>query len=169
MVSPTSVESCTSTNYKKFWTYIKSLHKDDTGIPPLEVNSVVITDSKQKAEALNRQFQSVFTAESSSDLPDKGISPFSTMPQIQISEDGIKKQLQDLNVHKAIGPDNIPARFLKETSYIIAPILTESFKPLYQLVTYLVIGRRQVLHQSLRKVVATSLPTTAQYLYFNYL
>jgi len=41
---------------------------------------MVTTDSREKAEALNRQFQSVFIIESSNKLPDKGSSPFLTMP-----------------------------------------------------------------------------------------
>ena len=77
---------------------------------------------------LNRQFQSVFTIESNNDLPDKGNSPFPTISQIQINEFGIRCQLQRLKVHKATGPDNISARFLKETSYVIAPILTHIFQ-----------------------------------------
>ena len=35
---------------------------------------------QKKAEALNRQFQSVFAVESNKELPDKGSSPFSNMP-----------------------------------------------------------------------------------------
>ena len=35
-----------------------------------------------------------------------------------------ESQLQNLKVHKAIRPDNILARFLKESSHVIAPILT---------------------------------------------
>ena len=33
-----------------------------------------------------------------------------------------------LDVHKAYGPDNIPPKVLKETAYIIAPLVTELFR-----------------------------------------
>ena len=48
------------------------------------------TDDTQKAEALNAQFKSVFTADTTKQdrprpLPDKGPSPHPTMPKISIS------------------------------------------------------------------------------------
>ena len=50
------------------------------------------------------------------------------MPPIEISVDGVAKQLFNLNVHKASGPDQISARFLKECYYIIAPTLSLIFQ-----------------------------------------
>ena len=44
-------------------------------------------------------------------------------PQI-VEENGIRLLLQNLDPHKAQGPDGIPARFLKETSIHIVPTLT---------------------------------------------
>jgi hypothetical protein len=45
------------------------------------------------------------------------------MPDIIITENGINKLLQNINIHKASGPDNI----LKECTTHIAPILTTLF------------------------------------------
>lgn len=50
------------------------------------------------------------------------------MPNIHISVQGVKKQLEKIVVTKACGPDLIPARVLKESASEIAPILAEIFQ-----------------------------------------
>ena len=64
-----------TTNLKKFWTFIKSL-KDSCSIQSLKLNDLVVTDSIDKAEVLNSYFQSVFTHKLHTELPDKGPSPY---------------------------------------------------------------------------------------------
>jgi len=55
-------------NHKNFWKYIKGIHKDQHGIPPLnDDNGNTVTSSKEKANILNRKFQSVFTSENTTD------------------------------------------------------------------------------------------------------
>ena len=54
--------------------------------------------------------------------------PFPEIPHISISEKGVANLLRTLNHHKATGPDNIPAYFLKELSEELAPILTLIFQ-----------------------------------------
>jgi hypothetical protein len=49
------------------------------------------------------------------------------MTDIIITENGINKLLQNINIHKASGPDNIHGRILKECTTQIAPILTTLF------------------------------------------
>ena len=51
----------TGRDQKRFWSYIKSLKKDSSNISPLRENGILQSDDKQKAEILNRQFQSAFT------------------------------------------------------------------------------------------------------------
>ena len=87
-----------------------------------------ITDSLGKTELLNEQFKSVFTSEPTDDLPDKGTSPYPTMPDISVITQRIKNLLNDLKIHKTSGPDTIRARILKKTSDIIAPILQIIFQ-----------------------------------------
>ena len=43
----------------------------------------------------------------------KGQSQHTQMPDIIITENGINKLLQNINIHKASGPDNIQAEYLK--------------------------------------------------------
>lgn len=61
-------------------------------------------------------------------IPSLGDSPYSSMPDIHISVQGVRKQLDNIAVTKACGPDLIPARVLKETASEIAPILAEIFQ-----------------------------------------
>ena len=59
---------------------------------------------------------------------DKGQSPHRLMQNINITETGIKKLLNNLKPHKAAGPDKIPSRILKECSEVISPILLIIFR-----------------------------------------
>ena len=117
-----------STNLKKFWTFIKSLRKDNCNIQSLKLNDSVVTDGMDKAEVLNSYFQSIFTNELDTELPNKGPSPYPSMSNIDVTIQGIAKLLNGLNVHKASGPDLISTRFLKETADVIAPLLQIIFK-----------------------------------------
>jgi hypothetical protein len=52
----------------------------------------------------------------------------SEIPVLQISSKGVLKQLLSLKANKASVPDDIPAWFLKENAYEIAPILANIFQ-----------------------------------------
>ena len=56
--------------YKKFWRYVKTIHKDTHGIAPLKKQNSFVYHSKDQAEILNKQFQSVFTKENVSNIPE---------------------------------------------------------------------------------------------------
>ena len=103
----------------KFWSFIKSLKKDVFGITSLRENRILKTDSKEKANLCNRQFQSAFTREDDSDLPSKRASPFSSIGDPK----GVAKPFDGPNVNKASGPDGLTARVLKECRNEISPIL----------------------------------------------
>jgi hypothetical protein len=60
-------------------------------------------------------------------IPNKGQRQYPQMTNIIITENGINKLLQNINIHKASGPDNIHGRILKECTTQIAPILTTLF------------------------------------------
>ena len=59
-----------SVNKKKFWRYVKSLRRDIHGIAPLKVDNSLVHHSEGQAKILNKQFQSVFTEEDLSSIPD---------------------------------------------------------------------------------------------------
>ena len=45
-----------------------------------------------------------------------------------MTEKGVRQLLQELNPHKASGPDLIPARILKDMADDISPLLTAIFQ-----------------------------------------
>ena len=108
---------------KKFWSFVKSLKKDAFGINSLRENGILKTDTLDKANICNRQFESAFTRESDTEIPSKGTSPFSPMGEITVDPKGVLKLLNNLNIHKASGPDGLSARLLKECSSEISPML----------------------------------------------
>ena len=82
------------TTLKFFWSYVKSLRREDMGVADLENNGQIVSESKAKADILNNRFASVFTSESSGDLPDLGDSPYKQIAPLIISNDGVVKQLK---------------------------------------------------------------------------
>ena len=104
---------------KKFWSFVKSLKKDAFGINSLRENGILKTDTLDKANICNRQFESAFIRESDTEIPSKGTSPFTQW----VDPKGVLKLLNNLNIHKASGPDGQSARVLKECSSEISPVL----------------------------------------------
>eukprot|EP00794_Sanderia_malayensis_P005534 gene5533-6219_t len=110
---------------KKFWRFIKSKRNEDMGVSPLiNSNGKLVTDSKGKADVLNKQYQSVFTQEKVDKLPDVGESSIPSISDITFTIPGIEKLLKGLDTNKSNGPDEIPLRILKEYASEIAPMLT---------------------------------------------
>jgi bacterioferritin (cytochrome b1) len=99
---------------KKLFSFIKSLGTDNSGVAPLKKEGQLVADTKQKANILNEQFKSVFTTESIDNIPNKGVSPHPVIPPLAITTPGIQKLLDNINPHKASGPDNISGRILKD-------------------------------------------------------
>ena len=69
---------------KKFWSFVKSLKKDASGINTLRENGILKTDTLDKADICNRQLQSAFSRESDDEIPSKGTSPFTAMGEITV-------------------------------------------------------------------------------------
>ncbi|KAK3096779.1 hypothetical protein FSP39_003228 [Pinctada imbricata] len=116
-------------NPKCFWSYINSRKQDSSSIATLKSSDGYLhSDTESKAAILNKQFQSVFTREDNSSLPDLGDSPYQPMSRIKISLTGVVKLLKGLRPFKATGPDEVPAFILKQAAESIAPFLTRLFK-----------------------------------------
>ena len=87
------------------------------------------SDSDTKANILNEQFSSVFNKdEDISTIPDMGPSPHDPVGHITITESGVQKIFAGLNPHKATGPDQLPARLLKEAATELTPVFTLFFQ-----------------------------------------
>ena len=112
-------------NPKKFWSYIKSTGQESAGVSPLKnEDGFLKSDNLSEANILNNQFESVFTKEDTSSLPDKGPIPHPEMPDITVNWKGVHKLLKGFKSFKAAGPDSIPAFILKAAADQLAPILT---------------------------------------------
>ena len=107
---------------------IKSKKRDSCGIATLNSNGKIMEDSKSKAEALNQQFVSVFTEENMTNQPELKGNPSPDISHLEISEEGVKKLLSNVNPKKANGPDNIPNRVLKDCATNIAPYVATVYK-----------------------------------------
>ena len=71
----------------------------------------------------------MFTDEPSGSLPTyNSLGPANKMPPIVFTVTGVTKLINKLDASKAQGPDNIPTRVLKETTEVVAQILTEIFQ-----------------------------------------
>jgi hypothetical protein len=121
-------DSLESENTKPFWNYVKALRRDVFGVSPLSSNGRIVSTAQEKAEALNTQFCSVFTKEDLSTVPDLGNSTVPDMPDLKITTEGVEKLLQNLKINKSSGPDNVPARILKECAPSVAPILQKIYQ-----------------------------------------
>ena len=116
---------------KKFWSYIKSKKQDQVGVPPLNVNGSVKTDSASKAEILSTHFRQIFTQEDLSSMPSKGCSDTPPMDSVVFKSAGVEHLLKNLDSKKANGPDKLPTILLKITASEIAEVVTFLFNQSY--------------------------------------
>ncbi len=135
IITPMGTEEGTEYNgMKKFWRFIKSGKKDFSGITSMKGKDGITTEDPEKmANMLNDNFDSVFQNEEPLD-PDllPATSPHPTMDDIEITEPGVRKMLLGLKPHKAMGPDQVGPRVLKELAPTISPILTAIFRRSYE-------------------------------------
>ena len=116
-------------NPRDFYRYINSQKKDTQGIPPLKKrNGSEIAQSEfEKAEEFNGQFSDVFTKSEYKQVPllDRS-APF--MHDIVVTKEGVTKPLKGLNPSKALGPDELHPRVLKELAVELGPVFAHLFQ-----------------------------------------
>ena len=135
---------------KKLFSFLKSSKQDQLCTPALNHRNTLVTETVEKADVHNQQFQSVFTAKSPlslsrlcimtlQDATDCGMITPRTLPSgvlkstpvmedFSISVAGILKLLQNLKPGKAAGPDRLKPILLKELREEIAPIIQVIFE-----------------------------------------
>ena len=131
---------------KKLFSLIKNAKQDSHGVSPLKDkdSGIMLSQNKDKATLLNKQFQSVFSQLSplklsqlcidklqdyfSGRIPKKFQCNYPKMPEIIIDLKGILKLLSNLNPDKAPGPDRIKPIVLKELREELAPIIQLLFQ-----------------------------------------
>ena len=128
------------TSDKRFWKFIKHQRQEAQGVAPLKNNGKLEDDPVKKANILNAQFQSFFSPRSPLSLKalstraagflksDGSQSTTPKMPPLNITEEGVRKRLNQLNPHKAAGPDRISPIVLKELADVISPVVTRIFR-----------------------------------------
>ena len=123
-------------NPRDFYRYINSQKKDTQGIPPLKRKNGkgVAQSDLEKAEEFNGQFTDVFSKNEHTQVPllDRS-APF--MNDIAVSKDGVIKLLKGLNPSKALGPDELHPRVLKELATELGPVSAGSLTCNYRLVS----------------------------------
>jgi hypothetical protein len=157
-------DECRKKQPKNLYSYIKSMKNDNTGIAALRKEGMLTDNTKDKADILNEQFKNIFSIETSSEqIPDKGKSSHLLMNNISISESGVTKLLQNINPHKATGPDEIGGRVLTELSTTMSRPLTLIFKKKHsKQEKYHTNGNTQTSVQYLKRETTTMQSTTDQ-------
>ena len=116
-------------NPRDFYRYINSQKKDTQCIPPLKRKNGkgVAQSDLEKAEEFNGRFTDVFSKNEHTQVPllDRS-APF--MNDIAVSKDGVIKLLKGLNPSKALGPDELHPRVLKELATELGPVLAHLFQ-----------------------------------------
>ena len=158
-------ESLEHGNNKPFWKYIKARRNDNIGVAAIKNNGILYHDSKTKAELLNHQFMSVFTMDDDTDhLPTMSHPKYPNIENITISIEGVEKLLDNINIHKASGPDKIPNIILKTCSKEISPALAKIFQQSLDTGTLPTDWRNANISPILKKATNTWPVTTVQYL-----
>ena len=112
-------------NRRQFWKYIRARRQNDHSIPTLYVNDQPINSPKDKSDALNNHFISVFTKEDLSKVPNIEDVEV-TIPNISpiiFTQSGIQHLLSTLDVSKASGPDRVSPYTLKHCAEELSPVL----------------------------------------------
>ena len=113
-LSNTVNTSLEKNNSNIFWRCIKAQRQESTCVAPLNRDGQLHSRSKDKAEILSNQFKSMFTQDDGGAIPQLEGHAYPSIGHLYVSAVGLAKLLHSLNVRKASGPDNIPARVPKE-------------------------------------------------------
>ena len=113
---------------KRFYTFIKSLRQESFGVGTLKAHGRAGATSLEKANMCNTQFHSAFSKEDTTSIPTPRGDPLPPMPNITISENGVLKLLKNIKPNKATGPDELPAKVLRDCAHELAPAIASFFQ-----------------------------------------
>ena len=120
-----------NTDAKKYYKYVSFKNKYKKQKIAIKSGDEIETDDKRCAILLNQHFGSVFT-KGASIKPDFSPSPdIDVMEDVEFTEELIRKKVNELNVNKACGPDQIPGSVLKKCEFVLVPILLIFFQISY--------------------------------------
>ena len=116
-------------NNKVFWRYVNANRSTKATIPDLlKKDGTKATTDEEKAEVLNEQFSSVFTKEDTDNLPEHDVLDIqSTLTDLNISEEDLKKKLSKLRTDKSPGLDGVHPFVLKNLAATLSKPLLSIF------------------------------------------
>jgi hypothetical protein len=111
-------------NPKRFWSFFRCKTQSKSLPKVIHSGNVTASSPKDKAEMFNKYFFSVFSQPKvAQQLPDIPMSQHQLLGRIEVTEDDVLEILKNLDVSKAIGPDGISPRVLKECAHqIVSPL-----------------------------------------------
>ena len=113
---------------KPFWSFfkLKSGRRSYPDTMLLESN-IEVTSDLDKAIAFSDHFQSIFTDHSLCFFPASNLMNQPSLSQIVLSVDEVLADLKGLNIRKATGPDEIPAKLIVECAESYCQLCVRSF------------------------------------------
>ena len=116
----------------RFYSYLHLTCNEKISIHVLSTAGQHHVTGTSKAEALSQQFLSAFTQEDTDNMPATSHQQYNSIKDIIFTPNGITKLLQQIRPGKAAGPDELPARVLKEMACEISGMLTFLFQQSYE-------------------------------------
>ena len=115
---------------KDYWRTLKQFIKPQqrSSVPPLKTDDSIIDDETDKANLLNDYFtQQTSLDDTHASLPATPLENNSTLNSLIITQEEVSEILKCLNVGKAVGPDSISNKLLKELAAPLSLPLRDLF------------------------------------------
>nr|VZI00941.1 unnamed protein product [Spirometra erinaceieuropaei] len=121
--------NCAGENPKLFFNYIRQSTRNRDPIPMLKTDDgVELYKDDEKAEHLSRFFQSVFTREVAVPTDHCNVDNVPTIDSVVLTKPIVQQELLKLKEGTSPGPDEIPAKLLKELATELAEPLSVLFQ-----------------------------------------
>ena len=115
---------------KKLGSIIKHRKSDTVEIASLKDQGVLRDTPSEKAEILNRQFQTVFTEELEVEEDTHALATdvsYPNIPKLMVTTPSVHIPLESFNPNKTLGLDELHLRVLDQLAESLAPILQAIF------------------------------------------
>ena len=123
-------------NSKYFFSYVNKLSKCSSNIGPLVTDDgKFISDSKDMADLLSKQFQSVFSSPRQPTVPPNVIFPADDsvsepcINDVSFTEEDVVDAIKELNRSSASGPDGVPAVLQKCCQHVLSKSMDSGVVP----------------------------------------
>ena len=117
-------------NPKAFWSHVRGKLKTKSGVAPLidKKDNIKKFSDVDKANILQDQFCSTFTIEPTKNIPRLEKRTNVQIVNMTVTKEIIENEIKRMNVNKACGPDEIPAKMVQELIDHISNPLVEIFR-----------------------------------------